>query len=84
MRSIAALGFIAIGTNFKVSHLLVGEQVVALQTSSADVGGLVGFVGAKRAGMSKEAQSLFREIDYLGAQIKQRGAEAADQTFLGP
>jgi hypothetical protein len=74
----------AIGMNFKVSHLVVDEQVVALQTSLADVGGLVSYVNANKAGMSKEAQSLFREIDYLSAQINQRGAEAADQTFLGP
>jgi hypothetical protein len=74
----------AIGMNFKVSHLVVDEQIIALQTSPADVGGLVSFVNENRGGMSKQAQSLFGEIDYLSTQIKRRGAEAADQTFLGP
>jgi hypothetical protein len=74
----------AIGMNFKVSHLVVDEQVIALQTSLADVGGLVNYIKTHKAGMSKEAQSLFREIDYLSTQINRRGAEAADQTFLGP
>lgn len=74
----------AIGMNFKVSRLVVDEQVVALQTSLADVGGLVSYIDAHKAGMSKEAQTLFREIDYLSTQINRRGAEAADQTFLGP
>ena len=74
----------ATGMNFKVSHLIVNEQVLALQTSLADVGGLVNFVNAKQPQMTKEAQSLFREIGYLSTQIKQRGSQAADQTFLGP
>jgi hypothetical protein len=74
----------AIGMNFKVSRLVIEEQVIALQTSPADVGGLVSFINEKKAGMSKEARSIFHEIDYLSAQIRQRGAEAADQTFLGP
>ena len=72
------------GMGFKVSHLLVEERVVALQTSPADVRGLVGFINAHKAGMTKEARSLFGEIDYLTAQIQRRGVSAADQTFLGP
>jgi hypothetical protein len=72
------------GMGFKVSHLVVEERVDALQTSPADVGGLVSFINAHKAGMSKEARSLFAEIDYLTAQIQRRGIGAADQTFLGP
>ena len=72
------------GMKFKVSHLIVEERVRALQTSAADVGGLVSYINAHKAGMSKDAQSLFREIDNLSVQIGRRGAEAADQTFLGP
>ncbi len=74
----------ALGMGFKVSHLAVKERVVALQTSPADVSGLVKSVDAQRPGMTKEAQSLFNEIDFLTAQIQRRGVEAADQTFLGP
>jgi hypothetical protein len=74
----------ALGMGFKVSHLMVEERVVALQTSPVDVGGLVSFVNAHKGGMSKQARSLFGEIDYLTAQIRRRGAGAADQTFLGP
>jgi len=74
----------ALGMGFKVSHLIVEERVLALQTSSVDVGGLVSYINAHKGGMSKYAQSLFREIDYLSVQIRRRGAEAADQTFLGP
>ena len=74
----------ALGMGFKVSHLVVDERVRALQTSPVDAGGLVRYINANRAGMSKQARSLFREIDYLSALIKRRGAEAADQTFLGP
>jgi hypothetical protein len=72
------------GMGFNVSHLLVEERVVALQTSPADVGGLVSFIYGHKAGMTKEARSLFGEIDYLTAQIQRRGVGAADQTFLGP
>ena len=74
----------ALGMGFKVSHIVLEERVVALQTSPADVGGLVTFINGHKAGMSKEARALFAEIDYLTAQIQQRGVEAADQTFLGP
>ncbi len=74
----------ALGMKFKVSHLIVEERVLALQTSPADVGGLVSYINAHKSGMSKEAQSLFSEIDHLSVQIRRRGAEAADQTFLGP
>jgi len=74
----------ALGMGFKVSHLVVDTRVRALQTSPGDVGGLVRTIDENRPGMSKQARSLFREIDYLGALVRQRGAEAADQTFLGP
>jgi hypothetical protein len=74
----------AIGMGHKVSHLKLEEQIVALQTSLADVGGLVSYINENKGGMSKEGQSLFHEIAYLSTQIRQRGAEAADQTFLGP
>jgi hypothetical protein len=74
----------ALGMGSKVSHLVVEERIVALQTSPADVGGLVTFINGHKAGMSKEARALFAEIDYLTAQIQRRGVEAADQTFLGP
>lgn len=74
----------ALGMGFKVSHLKVRGQVVALQTSKADVGGLVSYVNANRAGMNKDGQALFNEIDHLATQIRRRGQEAADQTFLGP
>ena len=74
----------ALGMKFKVSHLIVEERVLALQTSPADVGGLVSYINAHKSEMSKEAQSLFNEIDHLSVQIRRRGAEAADQTFLGP
>lgn len=74
----------ALGMGFRVSHVKVKERVLALQTSPGDVGGLVRYVNAKRAGMSKDAQILFFEIDHLATQIRRRGQEAADQTFLGP
>ena len=74
----------ALGMGFKVSHLKVDDRVIALQTSAADEGGLVTFARTHRAEMTKEAQSLFGEIDYLTVQIQRRGTEAADQTFLGP
>ncbi len=74
----------ALGMGFEVSHLVVVGRVRALQISPLDAGGLVRYIGVNRAGMSNQAQSLFREIDHLGAQIQRRGAEAADQTFLGP
>ncbi len=74
----------ALGMGFEVSHLVVVGRVRALQISPLDAGALVRYIGVNRAGMSRQAQSLFREIDHLGAQIQRRGAEAADQTFLGP
>lgn len=74
----------ALGMGFKVSHLVVEERVIALQTSQADEGGLVSFINVNKAGMSKEARALFGEIDHLTVQIRRRGVEAADQTFLGP
>ncbi len=75
----------AIGIGFPVSHLEVdGVKVGALQTSKGEVGGLVNYVNANRGRMSDDSQALFREIDHLATQIRRRGAEAADQTFLGP
>lgn len=74
----------ALGLRFKVSHLEVGKRVRALQTSKADTGGLVSYVNANRPEMSKDARALFHEIDYLSTQIRRRGQEAADQTYLGP
>lgn len=74
----------ALGMGFKVSHLEVKERVVALQTSDAEAGGLVGYVQANQGDMKKDARALFGEIDYLAAQIRRRGQEAADQTYLGP
>jgi hypothetical protein len=74
----------ALGTGFQVSHLVVEKRIRALQTSAADVGGLVTYIDANRQGMSKDARALFREIDHLATQMRRRGTEAADQTFLGP
>ena len=74
----------ALGKGFEVSHLMIDERVRALQTSRAEIGGLVTYVNVNRSGMTKGAQALFREIDYLGVQVRKRGPEAADQTFLGP
>jgi hypothetical protein len=74
----------ALGMGFDVSHLVVEDRLLALQTSAGDVGGLVTYIETHRADMSKEAQALFREIDDLATQIRRRGIEAADQTFLGP
>ena len=74
----------AIGMGFDVSHLEVKERVRALQTSAAEAGGLVGYVNAHQDGMSKDARELFSEITYLATQIRRRGQEAADQTYLGP
>jgi hypothetical protein len=31
-----------------------------------------------------DVQALFHEINHLATQIRRRGQEAADQTFLGP
>ena len=74
----------ALGMGFEVSYLKVNGRVHALQTSKADVGGLVSYVNANRPGMSKDARALFDEIDHLATQIRRRGQEAADQSFLGP
>ena len=74
----------ALGEGFKVSHLIIEERVRALQTSDAEIGGLVTYVNTNRSSMTKDAQALFREIDYLGVQVRKRGPQAADQTFLGP
>ena len=72
------------GMNFDVSYLTVETKVYALQTSLADVGGLVSYINENRTRMTKEAQELFNEINYLSTEIKQRGTQAANQTFLGP
>ena len=74
----------ALGMGFEVSHLAVEQRVLALQTSPADVGGLVKYIDANKTGMSKDARALWFEIAYLTDQIQRRGVGAADQTFLGP
>lgn len=64
----------AIGLGHDVDHLGTNPRFDALATSSADRGGLMEFVKGNRDDMTEHAQRLFRDLEQLGLDRRNRGA----------
>jgi hypothetical protein len=60
----------ALGLGYDVDHLTVdGRRVQALQTSAADIGGLIRVVAANEHRMGPEQQAVFRDLRRLGRDL---------------
>ena len=63
----------AIGLGHPVDYLSVNSPIKALATSPAETGGLLKFVKTNKARMTDEAQQIFRDIEQLGLDYRNRG-----------
>jgi hypothetical protein len=63
----------AIGLGHPVDYLAVNPPINALATSPAEIGGLLKFVKTNKARMTDEAQQIFRDIEQLGLDYRNRG-----------
>ena len=63
----------AIGLGHSVDYLGVNPRFNALATSAADIGGLMEFVKRNKAGMTENARNIFRDIEQLGLDWRNRG-----------
>lgn len=61
------------GLGHSVEYIGVNPRVDALATSNADTGGLMQYVSGHRSEMNQEAQALFRDIELLGLDWRNRG-----------
>jgi len=72
----------ALGLGHDVDHLEVdGERADAITVARADVGGLVSYLSDRLDSLSEESQQVFRDLDRVGLDIRQRGSEGADRDF---
>ena len=70
----------ALGMGHQVDHLAVdGDRVGAIMTSRSDIGGLMGYLNARRDELTPEVQAQFRDLERVGLDIRQRGSEGADR-----
>lgn len=65
-------------TGVDVAHFGAGEPVWAVSAPSADIGGLVAWVEANRSRMSPQGQTIFRDLENLGRDLRVRGSEGGD------
>lgn len=63
----------AIGLGHPVDHIGINPRVDALATSNADTGGLMAFVKKSKSGMTESAQAIFRDIERMGLDWRNRG-----------
>jgi hypothetical protein len=71
----------ALGMGHQVDHLAVGGQRVdAITTSTSDVGGLMRYLNARMDTLTPEAQAIFRDLERVGLDIRQRGSENGNRT----
>ena len=68
----------ALGTPIK--HFSAGGPVWAVSAPTADVGGLVRWVEARRPAMSPEGQALFVDFEDLSRDLRVRGSEGPDDS----
>lgn len=72
----------AIGMGHDVDHLEVaGERADAITVARADVGGLMTFLSRRLDSLDEESQRIFRDLDRVGLDIRQRGSEGPDGDF---
>lgn len=63
----------AIGLGQPVEYIGVNPRVDALATSNSDIGGLMRFVDSHKSEMNEKARALFRDIELLGLDWRNRG-----------
>ena len=63
----------AIGLGHSVDYLGVNPRFNALATSAADTGGLMEFVKRNKATMTDHAQQVFRDLEQIGLDRRNRG-----------
>jgi hypothetical protein len=63
----------AIGLGHSVDYLGVNPRLNALATSAADTGGLMEFVKKNKATMTDHAQQVFRDLEQIGLDRRNRG-----------
>jgi len=63
----------AIGLGHAVDYLGVNPRFDALATSAADTGGLMEFIKNNSAGMNEQSQQVFRDLEQLGLDRRNRG-----------
>ncbi len=63
----------AIGLGHSVDYLGVNPRFNALATSAADTGGLMAFVKQNKATMTDHAQRIFRDLEQIGLDRRNRG-----------
>lgn len=63
----------AMGLGHPVDHLGVNPPFNALATSAADTGGLMEFVKKNSAGMTENAQKIFKDLQRIGLDRRSRG-----------
>lgn len=63
----------AIGLGHSVDYLGVNPRFNALATSAADTGGLMAFVKQSKATMTDHAQRIFRDLEQIGLDRRNRG-----------
>ena len=63
----------AIGLGYSVDYLGVNPRFNALATSAADTGGLMEFVKKNKTTMTEHAQRIFRDLEQIGQDRRNRG-----------
>lgn len=63
----------AIGLGHSVDYLGVNPRFNALATSAADTGGLMAFIKQNKAAMTDHAQRIFRDLEQIGLDRRNRG-----------
>lgn len=66
-------------TGTRIRHFGADLPIRAISAPPADVGGLVGWVQARRANMDAEGQALFRDLERLGRDLRTRTNEGGDE-----
>lgn len=67
----------AIGLGHSVDYLGVNPRFNALATSAADTGGLMKFVKQNTSSMTDQAQKIFKDIEQIGVDERNRGRGGA-------
>lgn len=67
---------LAAGVN--VRHIGASNPVGAISVPTADIGGLVNWVHARRSAMNARGQKIFHDLEQLGLDLRTRGSENED------
>jgi hypothetical protein len=65
-------------TGTPVRHLGGETPIWAVSAPNADVGGLVSWAQQRRATMTEDGQTVFRDLERLGLDLATRGSEGGD------